>query len=111
MEEKKKDYFKGGENGVTAKHLQDGETCIVVGVGNSMEPLLKSGQPVLMEPVTETTELNKDDVVLAKAKGCDYCHKISAMKSNGQIQISNNSGHVNGWVSRNAVFGRMIKIL
>lgn len=34
--------YKGFENAETAKHLREGEICYVVGIGNSMTPILKS---------------------------------------------------------------------
>ncbi len=97
--------FKGKEDVITAQHLRAGETCIVVGYGQSMTPILKSGQAVICEPVTETTFLSKNDIVLVKVGGHFYLHKISAIKNGNSYQISNNHGHVNGWVSRNQIFG------
>ena len=102
--------FEGKENRITAEHLKAGETCKVVGFGQSMAPILKSGQPVICVPVTESTNLNKNDIVLCKVKGKYYLHKISAIK--GKVyQIANNHGHVNGTVSRNCIFGKVVKIL
>lgn len=99
--------FKGKEDSITAEHLQNGETCIVIGYGNSMTPKLKSGESVIMEPVTEETILKKGDIVLCKVNGNYYCHLISSIRGNS-YQISNNHKHVNGWVSKNNIFGRMI---
>lgn len=98
--------FKGKEDKITAEHLQNGETCIVTGYGNSMTPKLKSGESVIMEPVTEETILKKGDIVLCKVNGNYYCHLISSIKGNS-YQISNNHKHVNGWISKNNIFGRM----
>ena len=99
--------FKGKEDSITAEHLQNGETCIVTGYGNSMTPKLKSGESVIMEPVIEETILKKGDIVLCKVNGNYYCHLISSIRGNS-YQISNNHKHVNGWVSKNNIFGRMI---
>lgn len=84
--------------------LRRGETVEVRGVGNSMTPLLTSGQTITMEPVTSDTELKKGDVVLAKVNGRHYMHKITGLRGD-LVQISNNHGHVNGWTSRSNVFG------
>ena len=54
--------YKGKEDRATAEHLRAGEECIVVGYGNSMTPKLMSGEAVIMEPVTESTILNKNDI-------------------------------------------------
>ena len=99
--------YKGKEDKATAEHLQLGETCIVVGYGNSMTPKLMSGEAVIMEPVTTDTVLEKGDIVLVKVNGHYYCHLISAIRNNS-YQISNNHKHVNGWVSKNKIYGRMI---
>ena len=40
-----------------------------------------------------------------------YLHKISAIKNGKTYQISNNHGHINGWISRNQIFGKVIEIL
>lgn len=99
--------YQGKEDKATADHLKQGETCIVVGYGNSMTPKLMSGEAILMEPVTSDTILNKGDIVLVKVNGHYYCHLISAIRKNS-YQISNNHKHVNGWVSKKNIFGRMI---
>ena len=45
--------FEGKENAITVEHLKNGEICKVVGFGQSMTPILASGQPVICKPVTE----------------------------------------------------------
>lgn len=77
--------------------------------GNSMLPIIKSRQPVNLEPVTEETELKENDIVFCKVKGNYYTHKISGVKGD-QFQISNNRGFVNGWISRSKIFGKVTKI-
>ena len=99
--------YHGKEDRVTAEHLMSGEMCYVTGYGNSMTPKLKSGETVIMEPVTSETVLKRGDIVLVKVNGRYYCHLISAIKGN-TFQISNNHKHVNGWVSRNKIYGKMI---
>ena len=54
--------------------------------------------------------LKKNDIVLCKVKGHIYLHKISAINGN-RFQISNNHKHVNGWVSRNCLYGKVVEIL
>ena len=98
--------FEGKENKITEEHLKNGETCAVTGYGNSMVPILKSGETVIVEPVTDSTLLEKGNIVFCKVKGHYYLHKISAVKGK-TYQISNNHGHINGTVSRNCIFGIM----
>ena len=40
--------YSGFENKIAAEHLKNGETCKLIGIGNSMTPILKSKQPVIM---------------------------------------------------------------
>ena len=103
--------FEGKENAITAEHLKNGEICKVVGYGQSMTPILKSGQPVICRPVTKDTPLKKNDIVLCKVKGNYYLHKISAIKNGVSYQISNNHGHVNGIINKNNIFGIVVEIL
>lgn len=114
MNEEEEYSYTGFENLETAQHLRDGEVCKVIGIGNSMTPILKSRQPVICEPVTEDTVLEKKDIVLCKVNGHFYLHLIQAIKPAGKsqsYQIGNNHGHINGWVSRGQIYGKVTKIL
>lgn len=106
------DYtYSGLENLAAAEHLQAGETCKITGYGNSMTPVLKSGQPVIVVPVTDETELKKKDIVLAKVNGYFYLHFIHAIRADKTYLIGNNHGHMNGWVSKAKVYGVVREIL
>ena len=102
--------FYGKETAYSAQKLLAGEEGIITGFGQSMTPILKSGQPAKVAPVTENTPLKKNDIVFCKVNGHYYLHKISAIKAH-TYQISNNHGHVNGWVSRNKIYGIVTEIL
>ena len=71
--------------------------------GNSMTPIIKHQQPVDIEPV-DTSLLKRGDIVLVKVKGNIYTHKITALR-NGQVQIGNNHGGINGWTNLENVYG------
>ena len=103
--------FEGKENSITRDHLLAGETCKVTGFGQSMVPILKSGQPVIVIPVTDSVELKTGDIVFCKVKGHFYLHKISAIKNGVSYQISNNHGHINGTVGRKSIYGKVVEIL
>ena len=90
--------------------MQSGEDGIIVGFGQSMTPILKSGQPVRVEHLTLDTELKKCDIVFCKVNGNHYLHKIISIK-NGRYQIGNNHGHINGWIGRNNIYGKVVEIL
>lgn len=96
------------ENAIAMEHLRAGETIEIQGFGQSMTPRLKSGTICKVCPVTEGTQLNKNDVVFCKVGGHFYLHLITAIKNGNTFQISNNHGHVNGWISRKGIFGKVI---
>lgn len=93
-----------------ANMLQEGKTIEKYKeVGNSMLPILKSRQPVTLKPVTSETNLKKDDIVFCKVKGNYHTHKISKIRGK-QFQISNNRGFINGWITKDKIFGIVTKI-
>lgn len=88
--------------------LKAGETVQFRPKGNSMVPRIKSGQLVTVAPLADT-KLKVDDIVLCEVKGKLYLHKIGAMRDK-QYQITNNRGYVNGWITKRAIFGRLVKV-
>lgn len=102
--------FSGKETRASAEKLLAGEEGILTGYGQSMTPILKSGQSVKVTPITEETELKRNDIIFCKVNGHYYLHKILAIK-NERYQIGNNHGHVNGWIGRNNIFGKVVQIL
>jgi hypothetical protein len=76
--------------------------------GNSMIPIIKSGQPVKLEPVIGRT-LKVGDIVFCKVRGNYYTHLIKAIRGK-QYQIGNNHGGINGWISKNSIFGIVTKV-
>lgn len=86
--------------------LSQGEQAIIYPKGNSMKPLVVSGERVVLDPVTDSDELEIGDIVLVTVRGKDYLHLIKAIRDN-QVQIGNNKGHINGWVGRDRVYGIM----
>lgn len=102
--------FSGFENAESARQLRAGLTVRIVGVGQSMVPHLKSKQAVICMPVTEETELKKKDIVLSKVNGHFYLHFIHAIKNDNQFLIGNAHGHMNGIVTRNNIYGKVVEI-
>src|SRR5262249_54034665 len=75
--------------------------------GHSMRPLIHSGQLVTISP--DISSLKEEDIVFCRVKGAYYVHRISAVLEGDRFQISNNRGHVNGTVTRNAIYGKVIR--
>jgi hypothetical protein len=86
--------------------LQAGETVSFRPRGNSMTPKIKSGQLCTVEPATT---IEADDVVLCKVHGFEYLHFVKAIRDD-QYQIGNNRGGINGWISRQSIYGKLIRV-
>jgi hypothetical protein len=79
-----------------------GETVTCKPKGNSILPRIKSGQQVIITPVS-IKDIELGDVVLCKVSGRVYLHKVFA-KSKTRVQIGNNKGRINGWTK--TVYGK-----
>jgi len=88
--------------------LRRGETVRIRPHGNSMLPRIKSGQLCVIQPIGDH-ELEKGDAVLCTVNGRRYLHKIYAIRGN-QVQIGNNHGHVNGWTTKEKVYGLLAAV-
>lgn len=88
--------------------LQRGETVSFRPTGHSMKGKIASGQLCTVEPLGDHA-LEVGDIVLCKVRGNQYLHLVKAIRGK-QFQIGNNRGHVNGWITRSAVFGRLISV-
>ena len=87
--------------------LQNGETFITNEKGNSMVPLIKSGQDHKLEP-SNWEDVNVDDIVYCKVKGNFYTHLVKAKDDTKGCLIGNNKGGINGWTKQ--VYGKVIEI-
>lgn len=90
------------------ERLQNGESFITSEKGNSMVPLIKSGQKHKLAPAT-WEEVEVGDIAYCKVKGSFYTHLVTAKDDKKGCQISNNKGRVNGWTK--AVFGVVIEVV
>lgn len=76
--------------------------------GNSMLPVIRHRQEVLLAPANPSM-LEVGQIVLAKVRGRFFLHRVNALDGN-RVQIANNRGHVNGWTTRDRVFGIVVEI-
>jgi hypothetical protein len=88
--------------------LRAGETVSFRPRGNSMSPKIRSGELCTVAPV-DASELSVGDIVLCKVRGAEYLHLIKAIDGD-RFQIGNNRGHINGWIGRAAIFGRLLRV-
>jgi len=95
-----------------AQHAKDalrrGERVQVRPRGHSMRGKVDDGDLVTLEPC-DPGALAVGDVVLVRVRGTDYLHLIKAVDG-GRFLIGNNRGGTNGWVGRNALYGRAVRI-
>lgn len=87
--------------------LLNGETFITSEKGNSMSPLIKSGQEHVLKPIS-IEEVKVGDIVYCKVKSFFYTHLVKAISSEKGLLIGNNKGGINGWTKN--VYGKIIKI-
>lgn len=87
--------------------LKEGKTFETSEKGNSMTPLIHSGQKHTLAPIT-WQECVKGDIVFCKVNGRYYTHLVLAKSEVTGAQIGNNHGKVNGWTKN--VYGKVISI-
>ncbi len=85
----------------------NGERVITSEKGNSMTPLIKSGQKHKLEPTT-WEKVSIGDIVYTKVSGKFYTHLVSGKNEKRGCQISNNKGFVNGWTKQ--IYGKVVEI-
>ena len=90
------------------ERLRKGETVSFRPRGNSMSGRIESGQLCTVEPV-DAAAIKVGDLVLCKVRGREYLHMVKAIQG-ARFQIGNNRGHINGWISAGAIFGRCNKV-
>jgi len=88
--------------------LQRGETVQIRPRGHSMRGRVNDGDRVTLEPCVPAS-LCVGDIVLVRVHGTDYLHLIKAIDGE-RFLIGNNRGRVNGWVGKNGIFGKAIKV-
>ena len=78
--------------------------------GNSMSGLIESGQLCVVQPLNMPETLSVGDIILCTVNGNQYLHLIKGIKGN-QFQIGNNRGGINGWITGDKIYGRLIKVI
>jgi hypothetical protein len=90
------------------EQLSRDETVTFRPRGNSMKGRIESGQKCTVAPLHNDPE--PGDIVLCKVNGKQYLHLVKAKASSNRYQIGNNRGHINGWISRKNIFGKLIRV-
>ena len=89
--------------------LKAGETVQFRPRGGSMTPKIHSGDLCTVEPIADHGLLAPGDIVLCKVNGAQYLHLVKAVDG-PRFQIGNNKGRTNGWVTRGAIYGKLVRV-
>lgn len=73
-----------------------------------MSGKVNDGDLVTVAPC-DPDKLEVGDIVLVRVSGNDYLHLIKA-KDRERFQIGNNRGGINGWVGKNSIYGKAIRV-
>ena len=87
-----------------AHRLRAGKTVTVRPRGHSMTPRVRDGESVTLHPFAAGAAPQVGQVVLCKVKGTFYLHLVTALDGE-RVQIGNMRGRINGWTSREQVYG------
>ncbi len=88
--------------------LKNGETVKFRPRGNSMQGKIESGQLVTVIPAVHPIPVGS--IVLCKVAGNQYLHLVIAVGSDDRYQIGNNKGKINGWCTKDSVYGVVVTI-
>lgn len=73
-----------------------------------MKGRIESGQLCTVAPVGADA-IAVDDIVLCRVRGTEYLHIVKAIQG-ARYQIGNNRGRINGWISANSIFGKLVAL-
>lgn len=88
--------------------LKEGKSFITSEKGNSMVPLIKSGQDHELTPCS-ISDVEVGDIVYCKVRGNFYTHLVKAKSDKKGVLIGNNKGNINGWTKQ--VFGKVTRVI
>lgn len=87
--------------------LEAGESFITKEQGNSMIPLIKSGQLHRLVPAN-WEEVNVGDIVYCKVSGRFYTHLVKAKDNRRGCLIRSNKGSINDWTKN--IYGKVVEV-
>jgi hypothetical protein len=87
--------------------LEAGESFITKEQGNSMIPLIKSGQLHRLVPAN-WEEVNVGDIVYCKVSGRFYTHLVKAKDNRRGCLIGSNKGSINDWTKN--IYGKVVEV-
>lgn len=104
--------YRGNENAKTAIWLSEHKRpCIIKVYGKSMYPVIKSAQPVVVEPIDDNCVIGKDDIVFCEVQKRYRLRNVIQVHKGERYSVGDTHGYINGTIGRNAVYGRAVRIL
>jgi hypothetical protein len=99
---------------IAIKVLQEKGEITIHCNGNSMRPIIAPKEAIHLKRVNHSL-IRVGDAVFCRINGGLQVHKVSAIQNENdydkrRFQISNNHGHVNGWIGGHAIFGLAVGI-
>lgn len=92
------------------KVLEEKGEVVIRGAGNSMQPIIYTGNSIFLKRVLPQ-QLRVGDAVFCKVKNSIFVHKIVAIDEKEQkYTIANNSGFINGKISPSNIFGLCVRV-
>jgi len=90
------------------KQLSATGTCQVRPIGGSMRGRIESGQLVTIKAI-EGNEVALEDAIFIRWKG-NYLIHLAKEITEDKILIGNNIGKINGWIDKDQVIGKVVKV-
>lgn len=93
------------------EELKAGKTVQFRPAGHSMDPLIKAGQLVTVEPINRGGTFNGVDatsIVLVTVHISTFLHRVAGISNVGHIRwyrIEGCKGNLNGWVTEDKIHG------
>ena len=104
--------YRGNENAKTALWLSEHRRpCIILVYGKSLSPVIKSAQPVVVEPIDDNCVIGKDDIVFCRVQKRYRLQKVILVKKEDLYSVGDNQGYIKDTIGRNAIYGRAVRIL
>lgn len=93
-----------------ADRVASGETATFRQTGNSMAPLIRNRDEVVVVPV-DPDLVEVGDIVLTRVAGNVYVHMVKAVdRHRRRVLIGNNRGRTNGWTGYERVYGIVVTV-
>lgn len=97
-----------GDRKIAIKVLEEKGEVTIRCNGNSMRPIIAPKEAIHLRKV-DPSKIRVNDAVFCRINGNLQVHKVSAIDKD-RFQISNNHGHVNGWINNKCIYGLAIRI-